>query len=277
MSSSRDAPFSFSPDLRLSLGAPDALNVAVRNAFPALFDSSYAPRRASMPVTSERVGPGVGIRPGAVIPDGALVGLFSGHIFFGSGVQGSRVLQLPPLSVGGAQLALAVDGAARSSRFPSAAEAALYSHSCTAATVVGTWWMDGPVPCLVAHTSRRLTQLDRLVWDLDAHSLGGYTSSHAEARAWRRAGHRSVRCSCNRPRDCPRDRFICLADDPVSVESPVEKIRNGEAGTDILRMDNAHDDSLDNKVETSVLNSTITLLQTYTDTKQTGILKPSRI
>ena len=73
--SSRDAPFSFSPDLRLSLGAPDALNVAVRNAFPALFDSSYAPRRASMPVTSERVGPGVGVRPGAVIPDGALVGL----------------------------------------------------------------------------------------------------------------------------------------------------------------------------------------------------------
>ena len=218
MSSSRDSPFSFSPDLRLSLGAPDALNVAVRNAFPALFDSSYAPRRASMPVTSERVGPGVGIRPGAVIPDGALVGLFSGHIFFGSGVPGSRVLQLPPLSVGGARLALVVDGAARSSRFPSAAEAALYSHSCMAATVVGTWWMDGPVPCLVAHTSRRLTQLDRLVWDLDAHSLGGYTSSHAEARAWRRAGHRSVRCSCNRPRDCPRDRFICLADDPVSVE-----------------------------------------------------------
>ena len=110
MSSSRDVPFSFSPDLRLSLGAPDALNVAVRTAFPALFDSSYAPRRASMPVTSERVGPG------------------------------------------------------------------------------------------------------------DAHSPGGYTSSQAEARAWRRAGHRSVRCSCNRPRDCPRDRFICLADDPVSEE-----------------------------------------------------------
>ena len=46
MTSSRDAPFSFSPDLRLSLGAPDSLNVALRHAFPGLFSQSYGPTRA---------------------------------------------------------------------------------------------------------------------------------------------------------------------------------------------------------------------------------------
>ena len=170
MTSSRDSPFLFSPDLRLSLGPPDALNVALRVSFPRLFDRDYAPTRAVSVVLDDSTGPRLTVRPGAVVPAGTLVGLFSGHIFIGAGARGTRTISIPPAAGAAAALQLAVDGAARSSRFPSAAEAALYSHSCTAATVVGTWWMDGPVPCLVAHTSRRLTQLDRLVWDLDAHS-----------------------------------------------------------------------------------------------------------
>ncbi len=89
MTSSRDSPFSFSPDLRLSLGAPDGLNVALRFAFPCLFNRDYAPTRAVMFVSDERSGPRLEVRPGAWIPAGTLVGLFSGHIFFGEGVRSS--------------------------------------------------------------------------------------------------------------------------------------------------------------------------------------------
>jgi hypothetical protein len=218
MTSSRDSPFSFSPDLRLSLGAPDALNVSLRFAFPGLFSRDYGPTRAVAQVFDDRSGPRLEVRPGASIPAGSLVGLFSGHLFVGTGVRGTRTISIPPGAAVPGALHLAVDGAARSSRFPSAAEAALYGHSCTTATVVGSWWFDGPVPCLVAHASRTLLPGDCMTWDLDTCSSAGYTSSHAEARAWRRAGNRTVRCSCNAPRDCPRDRFICLAAEPSSSD-----------------------------------------------------------
>ncbi len=111
-----------------------------------------------------------------------------------------------------------MDGAARSSRFPSTVVAALYGQSCAAATVTGSWWYEGPVPCLLVHTVRNLHLADCLTWDLDACSSGGYTSSHAEARAWRRTGNCTVRCSCNAPRDCPRDSFICIAEDQSSSD-----------------------------------------------------------
>ena len=220
MTSSRDTPFSFSPDLRTVLGPPDTLNTAVRSAFPELFDRDYGPTRAAAPFVSERVGAGVAIRPGASIPAGTLVGLFTGHLFDGDGRGGvgARVIALPIFQAHGADLRLVVDGEARSSRFPSAVEAALYGHSCTAPTVHGSWWMEGPVPCLTARTTRALSQIDRLAWDFDSLSTRSYTSSHAEARAWRRAGHRTRRCTCNAPRDCPRDRFVCLADEPDSAE-----------------------------------------------------------
>jgi hypothetical protein len=218
MTSSRDSPFSFSPDLRLSLGAPDGLNVSLRFAFPCLFSRDYGPSRAVTLVSDDRSGPRLEVRPGAAISAGTLVGLFSGHIFVGAGVRGTSTLSIPPGAAGLGALPLAVDGAARSSRFPSAVEAALYEHSCATATVTGSWWFEGPVPCLIAHTSRDLRPGDRLTWDLDACSSVGYTSSHAEARAWRRAGNRTVHCSCNAPRDCPRDRFICLAADPSSCD-----------------------------------------------------------
>ena len=76
MSLSRDTPFSFSPDLRLSLGSPDALNVAVWGAFPCLFDGDYAPTRATMLFSDERSGTWIVVWPGASIPAGTLVGLF---------------------------------------------------------------------------------------------------------------------------------------------------------------------------------------------------------
>ncbi len=74
MTSSRDAPFSFSPDNRLSLGAPDsdALNVALRFAFPCLFSRDYWPTRAVAFVPDERSGPRLVVRPGASIPAGTL-------------------------------------------------------------------------------------------------------------------------------------------------------------------------------------------------------------
>jgi hypothetical protein len=81
MTSSRDFPFSFSPDLRLSLGAPDGLNVALRFAFPCLFSESYAPTRAALSVLVAGSRPRLEIRPGACVPAGTLVGLFPGHIF----------------------------------------------------------------------------------------------------------------------------------------------------------------------------------------------------
>ena len=122
-------------------------------------------------------------------------------------------VRLPSVSLHGVDLHLRVDGADRRPDFP-----ALWKRPCTrtpaaSATVVGTLRMTGSTPCLLARTTaRRLTQLDRLACNLDSHSSGGYTSSHAEARAWRRAGHCTTRCSCNAPRDCPRDRFIRVAD-----------------------------------------------------------------
>ena len=139
-------------------------------------------------------------------------------IFLGDGVRGTSTISIPPGPAGSGVRRLAVDGAARSSRFPSAVVAAIYGHSCAAATVTGSWWFDGPVPCLLAHTARDLSSGDPLTWNLDACSSVGYTSSHAEARAWRRAGNRTVRCSCNAQRDCPRDRFICIAADPSSSD-----------------------------------------------------------
>jgi hypothetical protein len=100
--SSRDAPFSFSPDLRLSLGPPDALNAAVRRAFPCLFDRDYAPTLATMLVPDDRSGPGLAVRPCAFVPAGTMVGLFSGHVFLGVGARGTRTIPLPPVVVRGA-------------------------------------------------------------------------------------------------------------------------------------------------------------------------------
>ena len=211
MSSSRDYPFSFSPDLRLSLGSPDGLNSSVRLAFPGLFDGSLANfTRFSV---SDRTGPCIHVRAGAVLPARTPVGLFTGHVFMGQVDRGLHSLALPPVIFGGAALALSVDGSARASRFPSSTEAALFNHTCDQPTVTGEWWLAGQIPCLIGFTSRPLSQIDCLDWNFDAHNLAlPYVMTHAEARAWRRAGHIARRCPCNRPFDCPRDGFLRLPD-----------------------------------------------------------------
>ena len=44
MSSTRDHPFSFSPEVCTILGPPDQLNAGIRTAFPSLFDDSIGSR-----------------------------------------------------------------------------------------------------------------------------------------------------------------------------------------------------------------------------------------
>jgi hypothetical protein len=178
-----------------------------------------------MLIFTDSSGPGLAIRPGASIPAGTLVGLFSEHVFLSVGAHGTRTVSSAlrrgrgggpaGRGWGSAIVLLPLRGQGGPLR--------------SAATVVGAWWTEGPVPCLLARTAR--DQADLLVWNLDACSPGGYTSSHAEARAWRGAGHRTVRCCCNALRDCPRDRFICLADDPGEAGSPATTQSNFVAAT----------------------------------------------
>ena len=111
-----------------------------------------------------------------------------------------------------------VDGAARASRRPSAAEAVLYCHTCDddAASLVGDWWLAGPVPCLLARSAAALPGYVTLSWNFDLHGPARYTLSQKEARLWRRAGHRTERCRCNAPHDCPLD--LHVADAPSSSD-----------------------------------------------------------
>jgi hypothetical protein len=77
---------------------------------------------------------------------------------------------------------------------------------------VGDWWLDGLVPCLLARAAALLPQYLELSWNFDLHGAARYTLCHAEARTWRRAGHRAARCVCDVLRGCPFDRYLRLAD-----------------------------------------------------------------
>ena len=214
MSTSRDFPFSYSPEVRALLGPPSTLNLAVRAAYPELLHG-WANRFAH-PTRDNLRGPSVCINPGTSVPAGTILGIFAGTIFLGDDVRGPTLLPLPMVRLHGVDVCFMVDGAARGARYPSSAEAVLYSHECEDPTVVGEWWMGGPVPCLVARSARLLPSYEILSWNFDVQ--GSYTMSQAEARAWRRGGHRSARCTCNMPRDCPLDRFVRIADSPDSSE-----------------------------------------------------------
>jgi hypothetical protein len=213
MSSSRDFPFSFSPDVRLSLGDPGPLNASLRSAFPDLFNGHIA--SLTYAFQSEFIGPGVGVHPGVVIPTGTVVGLFFGHAFLGAPARGTYVLPLPTSPTLALGLPLAIDGAARAARFPDPTNAALFQHSCLDPTVRGEWWLSGVMPCLLARTTQPLSHADHLTWCFDDHTdppLTGYTMSHTQARAWRSLGGLTHRCTCNTPRDCERDRFLRSGD-----------------------------------------------------------------
>ena len=109
-----------------------------------------------------------------------------------------------------------VDGAARASRFPSAAGAEIYAHACADATVVVEWWTDGLLPCLVARAARTRDPGTVLTMDFNWHAAGSYTLSFAEALARRRAGLRCSRCRCDSPGPCPRARYVPDPDAPDS-------------------------------------------------------------
>ena len=208
-SSSRGGLFSFSDDLRCYVGDPSALDAAVLAAFPML--ASPPDPAVVRYYNSEMTGPGVGLPPGASIPAGEVVGLFAGHVFLASAGElrrGDRLLPLPPFRARGAELLCAVDGAARASRFPSPREAAIYRHSCEDPTLLGEWWMGGPIPCLIARTARELRGFDQLEWDFNVQAEGGYTMNLAAARAWRRAGGCFAPCPCFLPHDCPSEQFV---------------------------------------------------------------------
>ncbi len=212
MSSLRDFPFSFSADARDVLGSPDALNLAVRAAFPELgagwagATATYCDRR--------RMGRSVVTRAGTRIPARSVLGLFAGTVFMGDEPRGFNTLPLQVFRVSGLEVRCFVDGSSRAARCPSAAEAVLYRHVCddTDATLVSEWWFGGPVPCLLARAASDLPQRTALQWNFDTHGASRYTLSQLEARLWRRAGHSTERCRCGLPRDCPFCRFLRVAD-----------------------------------------------------------------
>jgi hypothetical protein len=150
MSSLRDFPFSFSSEASDVLGSPDALDLAVRAAFPEL-GAGWAGATATY---CDRclLGRAVVTRSGTRTPAHSVLGLFAGTVFMGDEPRSFNALPLPVFRVSGVEVRCFVDGSSRAARCPSAAEAVLYRHVCddTAATLVGEWWLGGQVPCLLA-------------------------------------------------------------------------------------------------------------------------------
>ena len=152
--------------------------------------------------------------PRLLTPAGTALGLFASTVFMGDEPRGALTLLLPAFRVGGVEVRCFIDGASRTARRPSSAEAALYRQLCDDddASLVGDWWLRGPVPCLLARAATDLTELVALTWNFDLHWASRYTLSHVQAREWRRSGHRTVRCGCNEPGDCHFYHFLRVAD-----------------------------------------------------------------
>ena len=217
MSSSRDFPFSFSSDVRGILGPPGASNLALAQAFPQLFDGSTARRLSYYP--EGLLGSGViARRQHGTIPAGMVVGAFTGHVFLGGEDRGDTIVALPGFRVNGSTLHLSVNASAQLGRFPSPTMAGAYTHSCDDANVKGEWWLDGPIPCLLARTTYPIPEGHRLLWDFNDHSISGdYALPLAMALSWRRFSGGAFRhCSCGMPAPCPLDRYLRGAEEPPS-------------------------------------------------------------
>ena len=217
MSSSRDFPFNFSLDVRDRLGPPDAFNLAVRHAFPVV-DPEASRRWAETFRDCPLRGAGARVRPDVEVPADTVLGVFAGTVFLGTGPREAHSLSLPPVIVQGLEADFTVNGAARATRFPSAAGAELYAHACAGATVVAEWWTAGLLPCLVARAARTLGPGTVLTTSMDfnAQADGNYTLTYSEALARRRAGLRCSRCRCDAPGPCPR---ACYVPDPDASDS----------------------------------------------------------
>jgi hypothetical protein len=212
MSSSRDSPFSFSPDVRSYLGEPRNFNGAVRYHHPTLFDGS-------VDSITRNFRDGILVRNGVRIPAGTPLAVFQGHIFEGSVTRSDFAIAMPPFRVHGVELHLSIDGAAAAARYPSPNNAAIFRHFCDDETVEGRWWSDpaSSIPCLIAYAARELCDEDELFWCFDtATAAGPYTIDHAEARTRLRNGLGAQRCPCCQPLDCPWGRYIRTTQADVS-------------------------------------------------------------
>ena len=213
MSSSRDYPFTFSPNLRDSLGTPDRLNTEIRTAFPSLFDNSIKSRLTY--VNDDLLGPGVMMRhsPQPPLPAGTPVGLFAGHVTLDWHRRDITTLPLPTFPIHGVEVRLSIHASALMRRSPSPITAALFNHHCNEPTLHSTWWLDGQIPCLIALTSRDLYPGDRLSWNFNLHDpTAPYAMTLPQSHIFRRAsGIRVHRCTCSMPNDCPSHRMIPAA------------------------------------------------------------------
>jgi hypothetical protein len=172
MSSSRNTPFSFSPEARALLGTPNRLNEDVRTAFPNLFGAAFGDNLAY--INDGRLGPGAMVRWRAQPPirAGTPVGIFSGHVVTEWHRRDTNTLPLPPLHTHGVCTRLSVHASASVGRSPNPTNAALYNHHCTEPTLRGEWWTTGQIPCLVA-----LSVYDLVPGDLLFYSYKGTISS----------------------------------------------------------------------------------------------------
>ena len=210
MTTTRSFPFVFSPAVRDLLGSAAALNDAVRASFPALADGCAD---HSMVLVEDGVrGLGVALRPGACVPAGTVLGLFAGTIHVGSPPRGHAVLPLPAAPLGDPAARFYVDGEPRAFRHCSSADAVLYMHTCDNPTVVGEWWLGGPLPCLLARAARDLRYPDELVWNFNDHGDLGFAVDLAEVRRRGLPDSRAARCTCAHPDPCPHGRFTIVPD-----------------------------------------------------------------
>jgi hypothetical protein len=216
MASTRGFPFTFSAEARILLGPAVTLNAAVREAFPALA-SGWADHSTVVFEDSDR-GPGVGLRPGSRVPAGSVLGLFAGTIRVGSPPRGFAVLPLPAFPFGDHGVRFFVDAELRASHHRTSGDAVLYMHACVDPTVVGEWWLGGPVPCLLARAARDLAYPDELRWDFNEHGGPAFSAEFHDIRGRNLAGLRVLRCTCAFLSPCPRDRFLCAPDDQDSSD-----------------------------------------------------------
>ena len=213
MSSSRSTPFSFSPDVAITLGPPGEMNGAIRASFPQLFDGSVS--RLTRDFHDNLCGHGILVRQGVTIPPRTIVAMFTGHMYEGATTRGDFSISLPPFFTHGVDIQLSVDGAAQSARYPTSTQAALIRHSCSDPTVAGEWWHGGVAggfhpPVLIARTLVTLYSGEDLTWNFDdlEDPRNPYTLSPLAAESWRDAGNATIPCRCNEPAECPLLRHL---------------------------------------------------------------------
>jgi hypothetical protein len=217
MTSTRSFPFVFSPAVRDLLGSAAVLNDAVRAAFPTL--SGGCADQSLVLFEDDARGLGVALRPGACVSAGTVLGLFAGTVHVGSPPRGHAVLPLPAAPFGDPVVRFYVDGELRALRHCSSADAVLYMHTCDNPTVVGEWWLGGPLPCLLARAARDLRFPDELSWNFNDHGGLGFAVDLAEIRRRGLPDSRAARCTCAHPDPCPHGRFtIALAGQDLSED-----------------------------------------------------------